>query len=113
MEKAAEIWSSILGCQISLETLYLWNALRTNTLKRTTRTDCQNNKQGKRIQNRTTLPMFVLDLENHSAPPDGQDKLNNEETSPTFDRRVSPLVGTATHESNVWVLSVKGRKKEK
>jgi hypothetical protein len=37
----------------------------------------------------------------------------NEETSPTFDRRVSPLVGAATQESNVWVLSVKGRKKEK
>jgi hypothetical protein len=26
---------------------------------------------------------------------------------------VSPLVGTATQESNVWVLTVKGRKKEK
>jgi zinc transporter ZupT len=26
---------------------------------------------------------------------------------------VSPLVGAATQESNVWVLSVKGRKKEK
>jgi hypothetical protein len=38
---------------------------------------------------------------------------NNEKNSPTFDRRVSPLVGAATHESNVWVLSVKGRKKEK
>jgi hypothetical protein len=37
----------------------------------------------------------------------------NEENSPTFDRRVSPLVGAATQESNVWVLSVKGRKKEK
>jgi hypothetical protein len=37
----------------------------------------------------------------------------NEENSPTFDRRVSPLVGVATQESNVWVLSVKGRKKEK
>jgi hypothetical protein len=36
-----------------------------------------------------------------------------EENSPTFDRRVSPLVGAATQESNVWVLSVKGRKKEK
>jgi mRNA-degrading endonuclease HigB of HigAB toxin-antitoxin module len=34
----------------------------------------------------------------------------NEENSATFDRRVSPLVGAATHESNVWVLSVKGRK---
>jgi hypothetical protein len=39
--------------------------------------------------------------------------LSNEENSPTFDRRVSPLVGAATHESNVWVSSVKGRKKEK
>jgi hypothetical protein len=38
---------------------------------------------------------------------------NNEENSPTFDRRVSPLVGAATQESNVWVLSVKGRKKNK
>jgi hypothetical protein len=38
---------------------------------------------------------------------------NNEENSPTFDRRVSLLVGAATQESNVWVLSVKGRKKEK
>jgi hypothetical protein len=38
---------------------------------------------------------------------------DNEENSPTFDRRVSPLVGAATHKSNVWVLSVKGRKKEK
>jgi hypothetical protein len=38
---------------------------------------------------------------------------DNEENSPTFDRRVSPLVGAATQESNVWVLSVKGRKKEK
>jgi hypothetical protein len=37
----------------------------------------------------------------------------NEENSPTFDRRVLPLVGAATQESNVWVLSVKGRKKEK
>jgi hypothetical protein len=37
----------------------------------------------------------------------------NEENSPTFDRRVSPLVGAATHKSNVWVLSVKGGKKEK
>jgi hypothetical protein len=37
----------------------------------------------------------------------------NEENSPTCDRRVSPLVGAATQESNVWVLSVKGRKKEK
>jgi hypothetical protein len=37
----------------------------------------------------------------------------NEENSPTFDRRVSPLVGAATQESNVWVLSVKGRKKDK
>jgi hypothetical protein len=35
----------------------------------------------------------------------------NEENSPTFDRRVSPLVGAATQESNVWVLSVKGRRK--
>jgi hypothetical protein len=40
-------------------------------------------------------------------------KTHNEENSPTFDRRVSPLVGAATQESNVWVLSVKGRKKEK
>jgi hypothetical protein len=38
---------------------------------------------------------------------------SNEENSPTFDRRVSPLVGAATQESNVWFLSVKGRKKEK
>jgi hypothetical protein len=38
---------------------------------------------------------------------------HNEENSPTFDRRVSPLVGAATQESNVWVLSVKGRKKQK
>jgi hypothetical protein len=37
----------------------------------------------------------------------------NEENSPSFDRRVSPLAGAATQESNVWVLSVKGRKKEK
>jgi hypothetical protein len=37
----------------------------------------------------------------------------NEENSPTFDRQVSPLVGAATQEFNVWVLSVKGRKKEK
>jgi hypothetical protein len=37
----------------------------------------------------------------------------NEENSPTFDRRVSPQVGAATQESNVWILSVKGRKKEK
>jgi hypothetical protein len=37
----------------------------------------------------------------------------NEENSPTFNRRVSPLVGAATQESNVWVLSVKERKKEK
>jgi hypothetical protein len=37
----------------------------------------------------------------------------NEENSLTFDRPVSPLVGAATHKSNVWVLSVKGRKKEK
>jgi hypothetical protein len=36
---------------------------------------------------------------------------HNEENSPKFDRRVSPLVGAATQESNVWVLSVKGRKK--
>jgi hypothetical protein len=36
----------------------------------------------------------------------------NEEDSQTFDRRVSPLVGTATHESNVLVLSDKGRKRE-
>jgi hypothetical protein len=36
----------------------------------------------------------------------------NEENSPTFVRRVSPLAGAATQESNVWVLSVKGRKKE-
>jgi hypothetical protein len=41
------------------------------------------------------------------------EKNNNEENSPTFDRRVSPLVSAATQESNVWVLSVKGRKKEK
>jgi hypothetical protein len=27
----------------------------------------------------------------------------NEEDSQTFDRRVSPLVGAAAHESNVWV----------
>jgi hypothetical protein len=40
-------------------------------------------------------------------------KESNEENSPIFDRRVSPLVGAATQESNVWVLSVKGRKKEK
>jgi hypothetical protein len=40
-------------------------------------------------------------------------QVTNEENSPTFDRRVSPLVGAATQESNVWVLSVKGRKKEK
>jgi hypothetical protein len=39
--------------------------------------------------------------------------LDNEENSPTFDRRISPLVGAATQESNVWVLSVMGRKKEK
>jgi hypothetical protein len=38
---------------------------------------------------------------------------SNEENSPTFDRRVSLLVGAATQESNVWVLSVKERKKEK
>jgi hypothetical protein len=38
--------------------------------------------------------------------------LDNEENSPTFDRRISPLVGAATQESNVWVLSVMGRKKE-
>jgi hypothetical protein len=37
----------------------------------------------------------------------------NEENSPTFDCRVSPLVGAATQESNVWVLSVMGRKKIK
>jgi hypothetical protein len=37
----------------------------------------------------------------------------NEEDSQTFDHRISPLVGAATHESNVWVLSDKGRKKEK
>jgi hypothetical protein len=40
-------------------------------------------------------------------------RFTNEENSPTFDRRVSPLGGAATQESNVWVLSVKGRKKEK
>jgi hypothetical protein len=38
---------------------------------------------------------------------------SNEENSPTFDRRVLPQVGAATQESNVWILSVKGRKKEK
>jgi hypothetical protein len=37
----------------------------------------------------------------------------NEVNSPTFDRRVSPLVGAATQESIVWALSVKERKKEK
>jgi hypothetical protein len=37
----------------------------------------------------------------------------NKENSLTFDRCVSPLVGTAAHESNVWVLSDKGRKREK
>jgi hypothetical protein len=37
---------------------------------------------------------------------------SNEEDSQTFDRRVSPLVGAATHESNVWVLKDKGRKRE-
>jgi hypothetical protein len=42
-----------------------------------------------------------------------KEPMSNEEYSPTFDRRVSPLVGAATPESNVWVLSVKGRKKEK
>jgi hypothetical protein len=36
-----------------------------------------------------------------------------EEDSQTFDRRVSPLVGVATHESNVWVLSDNGSKREK
>jgi hypothetical protein len=35
-----------------------------------------------------------------------------EEDSQTFDRRVSPLVGAAAHESNAWVLSDKGRKRE-
>jgi hypothetical protein len=37
----------------------------------------------------------------------------NEENSQTFDRCVSPLVGAAAYESNVWVLSDKGRKREK
>jgi hypothetical protein len=36
-----------------------------------------------------------------------------EEDSLTFDCRVSPLVGAAAHESNVWVLLDKGRKREK
>jgi hypothetical protein len=39
--------------------------------------------------------------------------IDNEEDSQTFDSRVSPLVGAATHESNVWVMSDKGRKREK
>jgi hypothetical protein len=38
---------------------------------------------------------------------------NNEEDSLTFDCRVSLLDGAATHESNVWVLSDKGRNIEK
>jgi hypothetical protein len=37
---------------------------------------------------------------------------SNEQDSPTFDRRVWQLVGAAAHESNVWVLSDKGRKGE-
>jgi hypothetical protein len=37
----------------------------------------------------------------------------NEENSPTFDRRVSPLVRAATQGSNVWVLSVEGKEERK
>jgi hypothetical protein len=47
-----------------------------------------------------------------TAPPQGRTNWTNEEDSQTFDRRVWPLVGAATHESNVWILSDKGRKGE-
>jgi hypothetical protein len=40
------------------------------------------------------------------------DNIRNEEDSQTFDCRVSPLVGAAAHESNVWVLFDKERKEE-
>jgi hypothetical protein len=57
--------------------------------------------------------MSFVDAQSNAKFTNTGHESNNEENSPTFNRRVSPLVAAATQESNVWVLSVKGRKKDK